>query len=145
MRFGGIARTADSNTMQEWDFATVVINQLIIFFEMENSKEVKTKSYTLFDKNGSWLGQIVLSSDGLFASVTDWGNLSYAWRAFGNQDFRAFLCGLNEDYFAQKMFIGMSYILHGKKCELACKRYASRILPALKEVLREDLQTNSSF
>lgn len=41
-------------------------------------KEIKTKSYTLRNNKDYWLGQIILTSDGMFASVTDYGNLSYA-------------------------------------------------------------------
>lgn len=111
---------------------------------MEN-KEVTVKSYTLYGPDGDWLGQVVLSSDGLFASVTDWGNLSYAWRAYGKSDFREFIVSLNVDYFATKMYVGMSFILHGNKCEIACKRFAVRILPALQEVLKEDLKNDPNW
>jgi len=37
-------------------------------------EEIKSKCYTLYSESGNWLGQVVLTSDGLFASVTDWGN-----------------------------------------------------------------------
>lgn len=55
-------------------------------------KEIKVKSYsyTLWDDNGNWLGQVVLTNDGMFASVTDYGNLSYAWRNY-NGNFREFI------------------------------------------------------
>jgi len=100
-------------------------------------KEVTAKSYTLRDENGQWLGQIVLTSDGMFASVTDYGNLSFAWRSFGD-DFIDFICHLNTDYFATKMYTGMSYILYGKKCEQACNRFAEKILPPLQKMLKEE-------
>jgi hypothetical protein len=103
---------------------------------------IQSKSYTLRDDNGSWLGQIVLTSDGMFASVTDWGNLSFAWRAFGDGDFRKFMCDLSIEYFGGKMYNGMSYILYGKKCEQACKRFAEKILPALQMELKKDLEEN---
>jgi hypothetical protein len=109
----------------------------------ENS-HVTAKNYTLQTDTGGWLGQIVLTSDGLFASVTDYGNLSYAWRAWGDGDFRKFLCGLNVDYFGTKMYTGMSYILYGKKCEQACHRFAEKILPALQKTLKEELANEQS-
>lgn len=110
-----------------------------------NTTEVKSKSYTLHDDNGNWLGQIVLTSDGMFASVTDYGNLSYAWRSFGG-DFEDFIMGLNVGYFATKMYTGMSYILYGKKCEKACERFAEKILPALqKALIEEKLKANPSL
>lgn len=102
--------------------------------------EIKTKSYTLRGENGEWLGQVILSSDGMFASVTDYGNLSYAWRSFGKEDFRSFLVSLNTDYFGSKLFTGMAYILYGKKCEQACDRFAKKILPPLQAILKSEIE-----
>jgi hypothetical protein len=104
---------------------------------MEN-KKVTAESYTLRDENGSWLGQIVLTNDGMFASVTDYGNLSFAWRSYGD-DFKEFLRNLNVDYFGNKMYQGNTYILHAKRTEQACHRFAEKILPALQKALREEL------
>jgi hypothetical protein len=106
--------------------------------------EIRSKSYTLKDENGRWLGQIVLTSDGMFASVTDYGNLSYAWRAFGT-DFREFICGINVDYFAAKLYSGMVYILNGKKCEKSCDIFAQRILPSLQKLLKEEIENGIEF
>lgn len=102
-------------------------------------QEIKSKSYTLIGDGGEWLGQIVLTSDGMFASVTDYGNLSYVWRAYSDKDFRQFIIGINTDYFATKLYTGMAYILSGKKCEQACKRFAEKILPPLQKMLKEEL------
>ncbi len=104
-------------------------------------EKVTAQSYTLYTDNGAWLGQIVLTSDGMFASVTDYGNLSYTWRSYGQQEFKEFLCGLSVDYFGTKMYTGMAYILYSKKCEQACKRFAEKILPPLQKLLREELAT----
>jgi hypothetical protein len=103
--------------------------------------EVTAKSYTLRTESGSWLGQVILTSDGLFASVTDYGNLSYAWRHYGEGDFRKFIIGLDVDYFGGKMYQGMSYMIHGKQYEKACDRFAEKILPALQKVLKEELES----
>lgn len=99
-------------------------------------KEVIAKSYTLYDENGNWLGQVVLTSDGMFASVTDWGDFSYAWRHFG-EDFNQFILGLSVDYFGGKMYQGMSYITATKTVREACQRYAEKILPVLQAELRK--------
>jgi hypothetical protein len=107
--------------------------------------EIKTKSYTLRGEHGEWLGQVVLTSDGMFASVTDYGNLSYAWRSYGDKDFREFLSTLNVDYFGSKLFTGMSYILYGKKCEQACQRFAEKILPPLQAILKRELDEGVSW
>lgn len=107
-------------------------------------EQIKSKSYTLREENGQWLGQIVLTSDGLFASVTDYGNLSYAWRSFGT-DFRQFLIGLNVGYFGTKMYTGMAYILHTKQCEKSCVRFAEKILPALQKELKAEIERGEIF
>ena len=101
--------------------------------------EIKSKTYTLIDNGGHWLGQIVLTSDGMFASVTDYGNLSYAWRNFSDVDFRKFIAEINTDYFGSKLYTGMAYILHTRKCEQACKRFAEKILPYLQVALKKEL------
>ncbi len=103
--------------------------------------EVKSKSYTLYSESGSWLGQVVITNDGMFGSVTDWGNFSYSWRSFG-EDFRSFLIGLNEQYFGGKLASGMAYVIFNRKVDKACEVYASKILPALQKALKEDLEKN---
>ena len=107
-------------------------------------EQVKSKSYTLRNESGQWLGQIVLTDDGMLASVTDWGNLSYAWRSFGN-DFREFLISINVDYFGTKLYTGMAYIAYGRKYEKACQRYAEKILPALQKVLKEEVENEKAL
>lgn len=104
-----------------------------------------SKSYTVRGAHGEWLGQIVLTSDGMFSSVTDYGNLSYAWRAFGTGDFRIFIADLQVDYFASKLISGMSYIFYGKKCEQACKRFAEKILPPLQEILKNEIEEGADW
>ena len=106
--------------------------------------QVSAKSYTITNENG-WLGQVVITSDGMFSSVTDYGNMSYAWRHYGEDDFRKFLIGLNVDYFATKMYQGMVYMIYGKKYEQACKRFAEKILPALQEVLKKEIESETSY
>lgn len=106
--------------------------------------EVKSKSYTLYSESGSWLGQVVITNDGMLGSVTDWGNFSYSWRSFG-ECFRTFLLGLNEQYFGQKLATGMAYIVYNKKVEQSCIRYAEKILPALRKALEEDLKINHEW
>lgn len=110
-----------------------------------SKKNITAKSYTLYNEEGSWLGQIVLTSDGMFASVTDWGNLSFGWRNFGDKDFREFICSLNVEYFGDKMYQGNTYILYSKKFEAACKRFAEKILPSLQKVLKEELENEKSL
>lgn len=107
-------------------------------------EKVTAKSYTLETESGGWLGQVVLTSDGMFSSVTDYGNMSYAWRSYGDKDFRKFLTGLDVGYFGGKMYQGMSYMIYGKKYEQACMRFAEKILPALQRVLKDELDRESA-
>jgi len=106
--------------------------------------EIKSKSYTLYGETGNWLGQVVLTSDGMFASVTDYGNLSYAWRSYGT-NFREFIISLNVGYFGSKMYSGIAYISYGKKFEKACDRFAEMILPPLQKMLREEIEKEKTI
>lgn len=108
-------------------------------------KLIKSKSILLRTVDNGFLGQIVITNDGMFASVTDWGNLSFAWRHTGEDDFRAFLCGLNTDYFGKKMYQGNTYILYSQKCEKACQRFAEKILPALQDALKQDIKNDPNW
>lgn len=108
-----------------------------------NETLVTAKSYTLYTESGSWLGQIVLTSDGMFSSVTDYGNFSYAWRHYGEGDFRKFLTTLDVGYFGSKIYQGMTYMIHGKQYEKACNRFAVKILPALQSVLKDEILSES--
>lgn len=101
--------------------------------------KVTAKSYTLYTDNGGWLGQVVLTSDGMFASVTDYGNFSYAWRAYSGT-FEEFIIKLNTGYFASKMAQGLAYTAHSKAIDKACERFAEKILPALQKALKLELQ-----
>ena len=106
--------------------------------------EIKSKSYTLRTETGQWLGQIVLTSDGMFAGVTDYGNLSFAWRAYGD-DFREFLIRLDTPYFGSKLYSGMTFMVYGMKYEKSCQLFAEKILPSLQKVLKEEVDNNEPF
>lgn len=109
---------------------------------MEN---IKLKTFTLRTETGGWLGQIIISSDGMFSGVTDYGNLSYAWRSLGSEDFREFLLRLSVDYFGSKLQNGLSYIAYNSKTMDACNRFAQKILPELQKVLKEDLAKDKDW
>lgn len=109
----------------------------------EIREEVTAKSYTLRTEDRLWLGQIVLTSDGSFMSVTDYGNFSFSWRHHGSDDFRQFLIGLDKGYFAGKMYQGMSYVAYGKKIEASANRFAEKILPALQDALKKEIESES--
>lgn len=103
--------------------------------------ETSARSYTLRKENGEWLGQIVLTTDGMFSSVTDYGNFGYAWRTYGT-NFREFMSSISTDYFASKLVEGMAYVVYSKKVTTACKVYAENILPPLQKLLKFELEND---
>jgi hypothetical protein len=107
-------------------------------------EKITAKIYTLRKENGQWLAQVVLTSDGMFSSVSDYGNFSYAWRSYKAETFREFLVNINEGYFGDKLYTGMSYTAHSKKVEQACDRYAKKILPALQKALRAEIEAEKT-
>lgn len=107
------------------------------------TKEITAKSYTLYAKNGFWLGQIVLTSDGAFMSITDYGNFSFSWRHTGQDDFRKFIIGLDTSYFGSKMFNGMAYVCHNKSVDKAAQRFAEKILLPLQELLKKEIESET--
>jgi hypothetical protein len=48
--------------------------------------------------------EVVITSTGMFAAVSDWGNYAYAWRCTGCKDVREFFARIpvDTDYFARK-------------------------------------------
>ncbi|NNC01932.1 hypothetical protein HJC10_03565 [Corallococcus exiguus] len=60
--------------------------------------------YRLRTEKGAWLADVILRSDGFFATVSDWGNYSFRWTAPG-REFRAFVAHLagQDDYVCSKL------------------------------------------
>lgn len=108
-------------------------------------ERIRAKSFTLRKANLEFIGQIVITSDWMFSCVSEYWNFSFAWRSFGNWDFREFLSELNNSYFWQKMYQGMAYVVSNKKVEKACYRFTDEILPTLREALKVDIEENPEF
>lgn len=107
--------------------------------------QVKSKSFTLRNEDGSWLGQVVITSDGAFMSITDWGNFAFAWRSFGNYDFRVFLKGLSQSYFGNKMYQGITYVASSEDVKEASERFARNIFPIFLKAITEDIDNNPNW
>lgn len=106
------------------------------------AKEEKTvKVYDLRTKQNRWLGRVILTSDGSFMSITDWGNYNYLWDSTGCDDFRKFLLKLNTDYFGTKMFVGICDISSTNKSREKAMTFSEKILPDLQEVLRKEIES----
>lgn len=100
----------------------------------------KSGVYNLYTKSGDWLGEIVLTKGGSFMSITDYGNFSYHWGSTGHQDFRKFIISLDEQYFACKMVQGLAYVAKSRSIEKSAQLFASKIFPALKEALIDEIR-----
>lgn len=108
---------------------------------MVDKKDVIAQSYTLLNDNGSWLGQVVLTSDGAFMAITDWGNFNFAWRSYQTlTNFKEFIIRLEPCYFANRMVEGMQYVIYGRKIQSAAERFAERVLPKLQDVLKQEIK-----
>ncbi len=60
-------------------------------------KPVTTWRYYLPSIDGEGWAEIVVCSSGFFAAVSDYGNYAFAWRSFGDGDFREWLAHLERD------------------------------------------------
>lgn len=49
--------------------------------------------------------EVIITSGGFFSAVSDYGNYAFAWRSFGDRDFRRFLLNAEKDvdYFTKKL------------------------------------------
>ena len=104
---------------------------------MEN---IESETFILRDAHGDWLAQIVLTEDGMFAAVSEWGNFAFAWRGIATHlTFKEFLSGIDEDYFGGKMAGGYAYVTHNNKVDKAAHKFAIKILPALKNYIKENI------
>lgn len=99
-----------------------------------------TRNYQLRTKEGSWLGRVILTSDGYFMSITDYGNFCNFWSNTGEKDFRRFILKLDVDYFGKKMFISITDISSTQQAERLAMRFARKILPPLQEAIRDELK-----
>jgi len=92
-----------------------------------------------YDRNGGWLGDIILTKEGLFFSNTDVGDFTYDFY-FGsvvssNNDVRTFFLEMDKDYFLNKIIKNLSDFSASE-----CKEYVNNILPALKEAIKKELE-----
>lgn len=93
--------------------------------------------YSLRSNSNSWLGEVILTEGKEFYSLTDWGNFNFSWST--PMEIREFILSIDTDYFARKMFQGVAYQCNTKAMRGYCERFASKILPALHEAIKEEL------
>lgn len=59
------------------------------------------RRYVVRGEGGQWLATVFIGADGVFSTVSDWGNYGYWWTSFGD-DIRRFLCGCDDGYLLGK-------------------------------------------
>lgn len=68
-----------------------------------NKRTIETRRYDVRNDVGKWLGTFVVARDGMLSIRSEYGNYSYWWHSIGNDDFRAFLLGCDDDYLLRKL------------------------------------------
>lgn len=96
--------------------------------------------YSLRTQAGCWLGEVILTEDKEFYSLTDWGNFNFCWST--SMEIREFILSIDEDYFARKMFQGVAYQCNTKEMQGYCERFASKILTSLKDAIKVEMANN---
>ncbi len=102
-------------------------------WKSDNGQEMT--QYHLTTSEGGWLAEVFMQPNGFIFIKSDWGDFSY--RFCFNGTFEDFILSLEINYFAGKVYQQWNYINATHKVELAAKRLASHVLPALQEAIRE--------
>lgn len=95
--------------------------------------------YKLKTEKGHWLGEVILTQGKEFYSLTDWGNFNFSW--YTPMEIREFILSIDVDYLAAKMYQGISYQCGTREMRGYCERFAAKILPVLKDAIKEELAT----
>ena len=88
--------------------------------------------YDLFNTNEDWLGTVILTKDGLFSAVTDWGNFANSLLS-DNDNLRESILEMDENDFSELVETDME-LMDKSDC------FSRNILPALKEAIKKELE-----
>lgn len=112
--------------------------------EMKIHDRVESESFIIKTHLGYYLGQVVLTADGVIMCHTKYGNFCYAWRQApteGAMDrFKSFLLTLNMEYFAYVVYDSLGFVSSGTYAMKAGKRFAKKILPALQGHIEDEFR-----
>lgn len=97
---------------------------------------------------------VILTSDGIFTAVSDYGEFGYVWRATGREDFREFFFDKGPGhwyYFAEKFSGGRREYdqdstgkrLHIMRIPIMVERFCKEILPKLEKAIRAEMAAES--
>lgn len=101
---------------------------------------LKIKSYTL-NHDGSWLAQVIITEDGMFSAVSEYGNFAFTCRTFSlhghGESFEEFLLQMDKDSFYEKIYSSLTKVAGGtSKVRANCLLFCEKVLPALKIALK---------
>lgn len=105
---------------------------------LSNKPEVQVFMYDLKDSKGSWLARVILTSDGVYMSYSEYGNFFHYFTAPGKDGIRPFMLRITPDYFGQKL-CEVEWNTAPTKVAAAAKRHAKYVLPVLQEAIRKQL------
>jgi hypothetical protein len=104
------------------------------------------RRYRLRTDKNRWLADIVISDDGYFSTVSDYGNYAFWWGAAGDC-FRSFLADLNSGYLCSKLGGARQYY-DGDATEKAIRRHICEYRRhgwMTKEEAREEWETLKDY
>lgn len=109
---------------------------------MNMDKEIKLWHYRLLTERDTWLANVVLTSLGMVAIASDWGNAVHTFTASGERDFRDFILNIYPDYLGQK-FATQTQYLNGRstrEIDKRCINLAEKVLPVLKVAIHAEME-----
>lgn len=84
------------------------------------------KRYVVRGERGEWIATVFIGADGVFSTVSDWGNYGYWWIGIGGYgDIRRFLCGVSADSLIRK--ISPQWEIDPEASEVAIKQCIIRL------------------
>jgi len=120
---------------------------------MDNT--IKTYHYTIQSMKGVRIGQVVLTSTGMFSAVSEYGNFACSFPAFldgkSKEDIRYYLTYIDTYALSNTIGEGMGYLINqvtnpkeinvfGRRVYQTCQAFAEEILPRLQDMLRRELK-----
>lgn len=106
---------------------------------ISNKPGIQVFMYDLKDEHGNWLARVILTSEGLFMTYSEWGNFFHYFNAPGKDGIRKFMLNIYDDYFAGKL-CEVEWNTSTTKLRTAAKRYVKHVLPVLKVAIEEQLK-----
>lgn len=108
-------------------------------------KEIETAVYYIEDACETYLGQVVITSSGVFTAITDYGNLVVKFNILIGEKFKDYFLCIDNDYFVRMVLATDAFDFTGNKTKISCLIYSfvSVILERLKKMLKEEIEAEN--